>query len=262
MSLPDAEGLLRVIAATAQAGAPLPPALRASGVAGAGPLADALDAGMDVPTALAGVLPEGLRRLLGGDHPPLDQAALLAAAALRRARSERFDTLVALAQPLAGLLAAVVALVLVAGPLGLRPDWRWLPAASAGLAVALLPLAGLLGEGMAVRLPWLAGWGLHRRRAWRYERAALVARWRLPEERLALFGADLIPLGPVLARPDAEAHCQRLAAWHAACALRARRRLLLVAALGLHLIAAAIIVAAAGGPLQDLYAGLMQGLEG
>ena len=29
-----------------------------------------------------------------------------------------------------------------------------------------------------------------------------------------------------------------------------------------HLIAAAIIVAAAGGPLQDLYAGLMQGLDG
>lgn len=263
MILADAEALLRLIAATAAAGAPLPPALRASGLAGADRLAAALDAGADLPAALAGTVPDHLRHLLTGDQPPLDQAALLAAGAIAATRQGRAELLLALAQPIAGLLAAATALALVAGPLGLRPDWRWIPAGAAGMAIALLPLAvDRLEEGLAARLPLLGSWGLHRRRAWRYERAALVARWRLPEERLALLGADLIPLGPVLARPDAEEHCRRLAAWHTDGARRAYRRLAWMMALGLHLIAATLILAAAAGPMQDLYQGLMHALDG
>jgi hypothetical protein len=251
---PDVEGILRVIAAAAQERRPLPEALRTCEVRGAAGVAAALERGADLPTALAGLVPPALVVLLAGGRPPLEHAALLAAGHLRSRQEQRHRLRLLVVPPVLSLAAAAAALAAVAGPLGLGADWSWLPAAGAGLALALLPLAGLADRGWSARLGPFTAWARHGRWAWRWERAALVARWRPDEASLALFGSDLVALAPVLARGDAEDHCRRLAAWHRQRAEHGRRWLGWALSAGLYLMAGAVLLAAAAGPAQRLYA--------
>ena len=244
------EALLDVIAIAASERYPLPAALCASGVAGAEALALRLDAGEDLTTACAGLIPPDIAMLIAGPRPPLEHAALLGAAILRDRRAARGRLFDLVAWPVVCLGATVAALITVAGPLGLPLDHRWWPVVVITLVIALAPLLALVSENVAVRLPWLCGWHLHAQRAWRYERAALAARWRLDETALDLLGTDLRRLGPVLARPDAEGHCRRLAEWHQQAGKRAQRRLGLVLAAALLVMGGALILTAAGGPIR------------
>lgn len=257
------EVLLRAAGEAAAVQAPLPAALRAHG----GPLgpavATALEGGADLRAALAGLLPPRQLDLLAGERPPLAQAALLVAEDLRLAREARWRWFEILVQPVVSLLA-VLAYALVAG--------AW---SGSGLALAWVAVAGvgtvLLAGAVAVAsrpalagvLPWLGALALHARQAGRYERAALCARWRLPEAQLApLLGADLAGLGPVLARADGEAHCRRLADWHRASALRAQARVARVLALLLAVIAGCLILAAAAPAVGALVAEQIGAAEG
>lgn len=250
MKLDEGEALLEVLARAASARQPLPEALRASGVAGGASVADRLDAGADLPSACAGLIPPELIGLLAGPCPPLEHAALLGAAMLRERRTARGRLFDLVAWPVVCLGAMVAALATVAGPLGLPLDHRWWPCAAVALVVAIAPLLALVSEDVAGRLPWLCGWHLHAQRAWRYERAALAARWRLDEATLDLLGSDLRRLGPVLARPDAEGHCLRLAIWHRQAGRRAQRRLGLVLATALLVMGGALLLTAAGGSIR------------
>jgi hypothetical protein len=245
------EALLATIAAAAERREPLPAALRASGVRWAEAVAARLDAGDDLPTALSGLVSPELAQLLAGPRPPLEHAALLGAATLANQRQGRALVLDLLAWPVVCLIAASAALGTVAGPLGLPLDGRWLWLLIPGLIIGLVPVAGWRFEALCHHLPWLCGWALHTRRAWRYERAALAARWRLDETDLDRLGTDLRQLGPILGRPEAEAHCQRLAQWHRTAATNARQRLGQIGAALLLIMAGALILAAAGGPLQQ-----------
>jgi hypothetical protein len=218
------EQLLRVIAATAAERRPLPPALRELDHPLARSVADRLDGGETLPAALAGAIGPELADLLAGPRPGTAEAALLVAEWLRMRRADRVAAIARIAHPLCGLvmITAAVALTAWAGP---SPHAGWFAAAAVLLAGAVLLTCASV-TGLARRLPHLAAGALHARLATSYEKAALVARWRLSESGLApLLGEDLDRLAPVLADPGAEVHCRRLAEYHRGAEVRARRRL-------------------------------------
>jgi len=254
MNLAQAEQLLRLVAATVQRRDPLPPALRDSGLPGAVLVADALDRGAPPDVALAAALPADLRSLLAGPVPDLERAVLLAADDLHLQQETRAQALDVLARPLLTLLLLISGLAWI-GHTGLFPvTWSWLWALPAALAVALLPLPGLLSPTLGQRLPWLWGWRFHRDRAQRFARAALAAQWRLPEEKIApWFGGDLSDLAPILAMSGADRHCDRMSAHHRAAAARAATRLGALAVLGLHLLGAVLLIAAISGLANRFY---------
>ena len=215
------EQILRVIAATAAEHRPLPPALRELGSPLATSVADRLERGEPLPAALSGTLGPELADLLAGPRPGTAEAALLVAEWLRLQRADRVAAIARIVHPLCGLVVVTAGIALVAR-FGPSPHAGWLAAGAVLLAGALL----LVCSGATRRLPYLAAGALHARLATAYERAALVARWRLPEASLVpLLGEDLGRLSPVLADPGAEPHCRRLAAYHREAEQRARRRL-------------------------------------
>ena len=243
------EDVLRIIAAAASERRPLSPALREMGSPLAVAVADRLDAGSTLPEAFAGSLGTELADLLAGPRPGTAEAALLAADWLRQRRADRVAAIARLTHPLCGLLL-VAAAVGVTAWYGAAPHAAWLAAGGVLLGGAVLLACAGAGS-LAARMPHLSAVRLHARLASSYERAALVARWRLPEERLApLLGDDLPRLAPMLADPMAEPHCRRLAAHHRAAELRARRRLWwTVMALGY--IAGGCLLLAAAIPMVD-----------
>jgi hypothetical protein len=218
------EQLLRVIAATAAERLPLPPALRELDHPLARSVADRLERGETLPVALSGALGPELADLLAGPRPGTAEAALLVAEWLRMRRADRVAAIARIAHPLCGLVVMTVGVVLTAWA-GPSPHAGWFAAAAVLLAGAVL-LTSASVTGLARRLPHLAAGALHARLASSYEKAALVARWRLPESGLVpLLGGDLERLAPVLADPGAEVHCRRLAEYHRDAESRARRRL-------------------------------------
>ena len=249
--------LIQTIASAAQQRLPLSPALRDLGTPLALTVADRLDGGATLPVALTGALDPELADLLAGPRPDTASAALLVAEWLRLRRADRLAAIERLAHPLFGLIAVAGAAVLVTS-LGPTPQAGWL-AAAAVLLVGSVLLACAGTGAWAVRLPHLAAAGLHARLAGRYERAALVARWRLPEERLTpLLGDDLSHLAPVLAEPGAEEHCRRLATYHRTAEHGARRRLWwTVMALGY--LAGGCLLLAAAVPLVDWWIMILGG---
>lgn len=252
------EELLRTIAAAASERRPLPPAIRDLGTGLARRIADRLDAGADLRTAFDQELPEGLADLLAGPRPGVEESALLAAELLRLRREDRTAAIAQIAHPLFALVAVAGTVGLI-GSLGPSPAAGWL-AATACLGVGGL-LVALAGSGrLSERLPWLGALRLHARLAGRYERAALAARWKLPEERLApLLGADLAALAPVLADPGATAHCRRLAGYHRQAAERARRRLWF-SVMALGYVAGGCLLLAGAVPVMDQWIELMTSL--
>jgi hypothetical protein len=245
-SLAAIESMLRAIATAAQRREPLAPALRRLGGMPAVEVAVHLEAGDDLATALAGLLPPGQIALLAGPHPTLEQAALLAADELAEQRAARAQWIDLLAHPLLSLLIISVGAGVLAPRFGAGLAGGWLVAAAgvAGLTV-LVAMAAARRDG--------DGPGRHRLLARRWERAALVARWR-PDEALLrqLLGDDPGAVGEVLARPDGETHCRRLAAWHRSVAQARQRRLGRALAAMLLLAGAAVILAAAVPAVERL----------
>lgn len=251
--------LMQTIAQAAQQRLPLSPALRELGSPVALTVAERLDAGATLPAALSDALSPELANLLAGPQPDTASAALLVAEWLRLRQADRIAAIERLTHPALGLLAVTAAAVVVAST-GTAPHSAWLVAAAIlGAGGVLLACAG--NGAWAIRLPHLAAAGLHARLAGRYERAALVARWRLSEERLApLLGDDLPRLTPVLAEPGAEVHCRRLAAYHRKAELDARQRLWwMVMALGY--IAGGCLLLAAAIPMVDQWVGILTDID-
>lgn len=250
------EDLMRTIARAAAERLPLPPALRELGSPVAIATAERLERGDTLPGALAGALDPALADLLAGPRPGTAEAALLVAEWLRMRRADRIAAVARLAHPACGLvvITATVAVIAWAGP---APHAGWLATAAVFCAGTLL----LVGASRAGRLPGLGDGALHARLAGAYEKAALVARWRLPEERLVpLLGDDLVRLAPVLADPGAEPHCRRLAAYHREAEARSRRRLWwTVMAMGY--LAGGCLLLAAAVPAVDGWVSYMTALE-
>lgn len=253
------EELLRTIARAAAERRPLPPALRELRSPVAGAVADRLERGETLPAALAGTLDPALADLLAGPRPDTAAAALLAAEWLRLRRADRVAAIARLVHPASGLLvvSAAVVVVAMAGP---APLAGWLAAAGVALAGAvLLAVAGRWT--LAERMPALGALRLHARLAGSYEKAALVARWRLPEDRLEpLLGPDLQRLAPVLADPGAEGHCRQLAAYHRDAAARASRRLWWVV-MALGYVAGGCLLLAAAVPTYESWIAYMLAIE-
>lgn len=245
-SLAAVETVLRTIAATAQRREPLVPALRQLDTTLATIVATRLERGDDLPAALAGSLPPAQIALLAGPHPTLEQAALLAADELAERRAVRAQWIDQLAHPLLSLLIITLGAAVLAPRIGAGLSGGWLVAAAGVAALAVL-------VALVVSRRKGDGPGRHRRLAQRWERAALVARWR-PEETLLhpLLGGDLANMSAVLARPDGEAHCRRLAAWHRTVASATQRRLGRALAAMLLLAGAAVILAAAVPAVERL----------
>lgn len=243
------ETLMHAIAAAAQERRPLPEALQDLDFPAAHRVAERLESGDDLRTALGNLLPEGLGDLLAGPRPDTAEAALLVAEWLRLRREDQLAAIERLTHPLCGLLAVVAGIITVTA-IGPAPAAGWLAAGAVVLVGAILLIAAST-PAWGERLPSLGALALHARLAGSYERAALVARWRLPEERLLpLLGGDLVRLAPVLGDPGAEPHCRRLAAYHRTAAGRARRRLWwLVMALGY--IAGGCLLMASAAPVLD-----------
>ena len=238
--------LLEATAAIAADRAPLPPGLRERG----GPLgafvADRLEAGEDLPTALTGLLPAAERDLLAGPRPDLASAALLVAEDLRLHRERRWAWADLLARPLISLLVVLVYVLMAARGLSLDLSLAWLGVAGGTLFLAIVTIVVAERPRLRRYLPTLGARADHAAAATRYERAALVAAWGLEEARLVSWlGADVLRLGPVLARPDAAEHCRRLARWHRDAATRAHRRLGHLVAVALILVAGALLLAVA-----------------
>lgn len=243
--------LLGVIARAAAVHQPLPPALRELATPAALAVAERLERGETLPAAMTGALDPALSDLLAGPRPATAEAALLVSEWLRMRRADRIAAITRLTHPLCGL-AMVGLAILVVGHAGAAPHAGWLAAGGVLLAGAVL-LAVNARPGAAGRLPRLAASALHARLAGCYERAALVARWRLPEERLApLLGDDLARLAPVLADPEAEGHCRRLAAYHREAERRARARLWW-AVMALGYLAGGCLLLAAAVPMASAW---------
>jgi hypothetical protein len=245
----DLDGILRAVAAAAERREAIAPALRSSGVPGAEAIAERLERGETLPAALAGIASPEVCDLLAGPRPPLAQAALLAAEDLRIRRQRRQLLIDALSYPVTAMIVLLGSATWLWLRFDMAPAATWLWLLLPGLAlVAAVPVLASLNEGLAVRLGTLTAWNLHARRAARYERAALVARWRLPEaEAVRVLGDELPPVAGVLGHPEAERHCRDLAAYHRTAAGRGARRLALVLSIGLYLMAGAVAAALFGG---------------
>lgn len=237
----DAARLLESIRDAAGRGDDLAAALRQSGVPGGVRAADRLDAGMDLPAAVAGLVPPRLAVLLGGTLPPLATLAALCADEAWRAAERRRLVAHHLAYPLASCALVAVIAVALARLLPPGPWYGPLASSSVALPPALLAL-------LVAAAPWLprswhlpgSGWIRHLDLAERWARAGLAVRWRLTEAQArAILGVDLDGFGGVLGQRGAEAHCATLARWHQRSALR---RLAWTAR-----IAAALMLAAGGG---------------
>ncbi len=249
--------VLSTIALAASERRPLSPALRELGQPLAVAVADRLDAGDTLPVALQGSLTPELADLLAGPRPDTASAALLISEWLRLQRADRLDALERLTHPLCGLLA-IAAMVVVVANVGPAPNAGWLAAAAIVLSGAIAILIAS-STAAAHRWPHIAALARHAQLASRYERAALVARWRLPEAQLApLLGTDLPRLVAVLADPGAEDHCRQLAIYLRAASHRARRRLWwLIMALGY--LAGGCLLLAAAVPVVSWWVTLMGG---
>jgi hypothetical protein len=233
------EAILRVVATAAARHEPLPAALADLATPEAHLVAQRLNAGNDLPTAVQTLLPAEQRALLAGPRPPLATVALLAADELAERRAVRAGWFDQLAHPLLSLLLVTSVAVIVTPRFGLTLAYGWICAA---MSVAML--AVLLAY--AATRQRSGGHGLHRQLAQRWERAAVAARWGLPEAQLATwFGTEVAQIGRVLSRPDAEGHCRRLAAWHRETAVRTQRRLAMGIALLVLLAGAAMVLATA-----------------
>lgn len=252
------ESLLRIVAETAAARAPLPPILRARCGAFGAAVAARLEQGADLRSALSGVLSPATCDLLAGPLPGLEHSALLVAEDLRLRRERRHVWQDLLLRPAISLVVVLAYAVVVAtqgyGDLttaGLA--WAWVVVA---LAATMLLLATVWFAGrpsISRHLPSFGALQHHASQAERYERAALCAAWRLPEARLIPWlGADLSGLGPVLARADAVGHCRRLAQWHRGATLRAQRLVGMVLALQLAVIAGCLLLAVAAPAWQGV----------
>lgn len=113
------------------------------------------------------------------------------------------------------------------------------------LLVAGLPLLPMVFPDASRRLARLCGWRLHLDRQGMFARAALAARWRIPEAELRpLLGDDLAEVAPLLGKYDACEHCRTLADYHGAAALRAVRRQATLLAVGWYLIAGVLVLVA------------------
>jgi hypothetical protein len=245
------ETALRVIAAAAEQRRPLPAALRSQAGRIGAELADALERGEELPSAFASMLPESLRAALRGPRPPLAHAAFFAAEQLRLQRASRLAWLDVITHPVLTLIGVAGAAGVLVYAFHFALAWQWLL-----VVLGILLLGGVIvglsrsGRLMPV-LPSLASWGHHARQAHRFERAALVARWRLSEAELVpLLGSDLTALSGVLAHPDAEGHCRRLAKYHGASCLRAGRRLSWTLAALIYLAAGSLLLSAAVQPIS------------
>ncbi len=247
------EHLLRVVASAATRGSPLPEALDAYGSPLARNVAQRLRAGATLPDAVRQELGDELADLLAGPQPPVDGAALLVAEHLRLRRQERLDQLATLFHPLLTLVTTAIAVPLILRVMGQPPALVWLSLAIVlVIAAILLPIcAGRTA--IARHLPALAMLNQHATLAQRYERAALVARWRLSEARLAPFlGEDLAAIAPVLSAVGAEDHCRRLASYHREAQLRARHRLHRTIQVLVLLAGGALVLAAGAGIVPSI----------
>ncbi len=247
------EALLRVVAETAAARAPLAPILRERcGALGAG-IADALERGEDLPHALQAHLGADLCALLAGPRPSLEDAALLAAERLRLERRMRQERVDALVHPIITLALVACALAAVVVQTHLRVPWPSLVVSALAIATAVaLAIANARSDGRQT-LPMARRLAFHLRMASRYERAALVAQWRLPEAQLErLLGGDVADLAPLLSHPEAADDARRLGEHHRAAAARCRRwNYLLIGGL-IYVAGGALVVDAASGPIGVL----------
>ncbi len=245
------ETVLRVLAETASARQALAPALRLEGGALGRQIAEALDQGEDLPTAFGQLLPEGLRNLLSGPRPPLEEAALLAAEHIEQQRQLRGEWLESLLHPALTLLLmpVVITIILVQGHLGLSP-WFLLPGiVLAGSAITLMARrtveTGRSGIDQEDRLRY------HERMGWNYERAGLLARWRLSDSQLSkILGPDLESIAPLLAVPQAQEDARNLARFHRHAARRLRQRLSWIFAAILYVACGLLMLSAAVGPVH------------
>ncbi len=231
--------LLATIADAAQHREPLAPRLRACGEI---QLAEALDAGCDLPTALGARLPPRYRELLAGPRPGLEETALFVRDDLRQRQLARAQLISGLIHPLVtwAVLVAVAAILLVVQDQRLSAPW--LAFAGGGTIAAVLTLIWRRDDHHAALTD-------------RYLRAALASRWRLTEERLtALLGADLAELAPLLGTANAEVHFRRLAALHRRRADSLRHWRLVLTGTTLYIAGGALLIASVQGPLADTLA--------
>ncbi|MBA2481820.1 MAG: hypothetical protein H0V44_14240 [Planctomycetes bacterium] len=252
----DVESLLRLIAQIAQRGEPLAPGLRASALPGAERVAGEIERGADLRQALRTIVDPRHLDLLAGFQPTLERSALLAADLMREQRERRALMFDILAYPLLSLVAVAGTSVVVvrAAHLPVSAAWLWLLVPIALMAVCVLLMRWTPS---APAMPWIFAWSHHIAAASRYRRAALAARWRLPEADIAAWlGADLVALAPMLAATDASEHCQRLSDHHLRVAARSGRWLGF-ALTGVIYIAAAGIFLAGGASLVDRWVMVM-----
>ncbi|MBA2482027.1 MAG: hypothetical protein H0V44_15285 [Planctomycetes bacterium] len=249
----DIECILRTIAASALERRPLGPDLRAQCGALGKMIADELDAGKDVASALSGHLPDELRAALRGPRPSLERSALLTAERLRLDRAARLAWIDAIAHPLLTMIGVVVAVVVILRVSGHGFAAPWL-IVGIGVLIVGAAVVWLSQSPYAARwLPSLASLGYHMSQSQRFERAALVARWRLPEsELIPVLGSDAAGLGTVLRHPEAEHHCRQLADYHASAAVRSRRHMVRILSGIVYVVAGALLLSAAVEPMAGL----------
>ncbi len=245
------QGVLRVVAAAASLRQPLPQALRQDAGALGHAIAEAIEQGQDLPAAFAAHLPEHLRCLLGGPRPPLDEAALLVADCLEQDRQWRNAWLDAVLHPLFTLAIIPIAIGVILHQSGMGMS-VWLTAAGVlGMACAVALLASGTGLGRRLHLPEISSHPYHQRMSWRYERAALVVRWRLTEAQLAtLLGDDLEAIIPLLEDPQSHDLLRQLASFHRQSSIRSRERMCWMLAGLLYVTCGLLLLASAVGPMH------------
>jgi hypothetical protein len=251
------EALLRVVAETAAARRPLQDALRERCGALGAEIAARIDRGEDLPSALQRHLGADLCAILAGPRPSLEDAALFAAERLQLERRVRHERLDALLHPVltAILVAAAAAAALAAAHL--RIPWPCVALAGAPLAAAAVLAVLTARPERGAALPALKRFAFHLRMSLRYERAALVARWRLPDAQLErLLGEDIAELTPFLSHPEAAEDALRLAAFHRQAAVRCRRRLSALTGGLVYLAGGAVVLAAASASVGTLLGAL------
>ncbi|TVR40366.1 MAG: hypothetical protein EA402_13755 [Planctomycetota bacterium] len=245
---PHPQHLLSCLAEAMQQRRDLVQALRESGIAGAGPLADQLAAGRPLDQALAEVLPADLARAFAGPHPdPAATAALLGDWVYQRRKNLR-ELQHALLYPLVSfaLLLLGLGVIIVLGVV--QPPWLLLS------LVVLLALAG------GLCLPWWAQGGgaqpnRHQRQAEAWASTALLLSWRADEQMAERW------FGPQVARllqhcgglQGASEHCRTMAAYYHQASARHLRYWALLSACWIHCCGAALAIAVAVTTWQAMY---------